>query len=123
VKKEKKKKILIADDSYVAFKKLSDIIPKDEYEIIGPAKNGAEAIKLFKESKPDITILDLVMPIMDGLEALEGLMQIDKNAKILVVSSMGGVGSKAIKALELGAKNVITKPFKSESVLKILKEL
>lgn len=121
--KAKRKKILIADDSIVAYKNLCDIIPDKEYEIVGHAKNGAEVLKMYKELKPDIVILDLVMPIMNGLEALDGIMQMDKEARVVVISSMGGVGQKAIKALEIGAKNVITKPFKEEAVLRILKEL
>lgn len=121
--KVKRKKILIADDSIVAYKHLCNIIPKKDYEIVGHAKNGVEVLKMYKELKPDIVILDLVMPIMNGLEALDGIVQIDKEAKVVVISSMGGVGQKAIKALEIGAKNVITKPFKEEAVLRILKGL
>ncbi len=120
--KAKRKKILIADDSLVAYKQLCNILPKD-YEVVGHAKNGVEALKMFRELKPDVVILDLVMPIMTGLEALDGLMQIDKEAKVIVISSIGGVGQKAIKALEMGAKNVITKPFNEEAVLRILREL
>ncbi|OGF68175.1 MAG: hypothetical protein A2Y62_05270 [Candidatus Fischerbacteria bacterium RBG_13_37_8] len=121
--KAKRKKILIADDSVVAFKHLSNIISEKDYEVVGHAKNGAEVLKMYKELRPDIVLLDLVMPIMTGLEALDGLMQIDLNAKVVVISSIGGVGQKAIKALEMGAKNVITKPFHEEAVLRILKEL
>ena len=121
--KARRKRILIADDSLVAYKHLCDIIPEKEYEVVGHAKNGAEALKMYKELKPDIVILDLVMPIMTGLEALDGLMQMDKDAKVIVISSIGGVGQKAIKALEMGAKNIITKPFSQEAVLRILKEL
>jgi len=123
VARAKRKKILIADDSYVAYRQLADILPEKEYEVVGHAKNGAEAIKLCKELKADIVFLDLVMPIMDGLQALDGIMKVNTNVKVVVVSSMGGVGQKAIKALELGATNVVTKPFKEEAVLRILKEL
>jgi two-component system chemotaxis response regulator CheY len=67
--------------------------------------------------------MDLVMPEMDGLQAIRSIMGIDKNARILVISSAGGVGEKVVEALRFGAKNVLTKPFEAETVVSILEKL
>jgi two-component system chemotaxis response regulator CheY len=82
-----------------------------------------EGIKLFGMLKPDIVLMDLIMPEMDGLQAMRLIMSLDENAKIVVVSSTGGVGEKTMEALEFGAKSVISKPFEAEKVLKVLKGL
>ena len=117
-----KKKILIVDDSMAISKQLQQIIENsDVFEVVGQAKNGLEGIKLYNSLKPDMVIMDLIMPEMDGLQAIRNILSMDKNAHIIVVSSVGGVGDKVVKALEFGAKNVITKPFDPEKLIGIVK--
>jgi two-component system chemotaxis response regulator CheY len=94
-----------------------------EYEVVGHAKNGAEAIKLFKTLGPDIVLLDIVMPMMDGLQSLRALMRLNPEAKVIVISSVGGVGQKVEEAIRLGARSVIPKPFEEEKVKSILKRV
>ena len=67
--------------------------------------------------------MDMNMPVMDGLTALRTVMAMDPNAKVVMVTSLGGVGDKFAEALRLGAKTVISKPFDAEVVLKTLREL
>jgi two-component system chemotaxis response regulator CheY len=119
-----KRKVLIVDDSLATAKQLQKIITDSgSFEFVGHARNGIEGIKLFTSLKPDIVCMDLVMPEMDGLQAIRSIMGIDKNARILVISSAGGVGEKVVEALRFGAKNVLTKPFEAETVVSILEKL
>lgn len=72
---------------------------------------------------PDIICMDMNMPGMDGLTALRSLVVLDKDVKVVMVTSLGGVGDKFTEALKLGAKNVISKPFEADDVLQVLREL
>jgi two-component system chemotaxis response regulator CheY len=118
------KKVLVVDDSLSVGRQLSQIIAgSGEFEVIGHAKNGAEAIKMFQTDHPDIVCMDMNMPLMDGPTALRSIMAIDRNAKVVMITSLGGVGDKFTEALKLGAKNVISKPFQPDEVLKILRAL
>lgn len=118
------KSVLIVDDSIAVARQMEKIITDSgEFTAIGHAKNGLEAIKLYKELKPDLICMDMNMPVMDGLTALRTLVALNKDVKVVMITSLGGVGDKFTEALKLGAKNVISKPFESDTVLKILREL
>ena len=118
------KKVLIVDDSIAVARQLEKIITESgEFEVVGHGKNGMEAIKLDQSLHPDIICMDMNMPVMDGLTALRSLTALDKNVKIVMVTSLGGVGDKYAEALKLGARNVISKPFEQETVLKVLRDL
>ncbi len=118
------KKVLIVDDSIAVARQLEKIITSTgEFDAVGHAKNGAEAIKMNQALKPDLICMDMNMPVMDGLTALRTLMAMDPNAKVVMVTSLGGVGDKFAEALRLGAKTVISKPFDTEGVLKTLREI
>lgn len=119
-----KKNILLIDDSAVIARQLQKILDGSrDFEVIGHALNGLDGIKLFSTLRPDIVLMDLIMPEMDGLQAMRNIMSIDKNAKIVVVSSTGGVEEKTMEALRFGAKSVISKPFEAEQVINVLKGL
>lgn len=112
-------RILLVDDSLVAAQQVRGVLSEvDGMEVVGHAKNGAEALKLYSEHKPDMVLMDLIMPVMDGLQALRALRGIDEDAKVVVLSSVGGVESKVTEALSLGAVSVITKPIDADSVRK-----
>jgi len=118
------KKVLIVDDSIAVARQLEKILASSgEFEVAGHAKNGAEAIKMKQTTKPDLICMDMNMPVMDGLTALRTLMAMDPNAKVVMVTSLGGVGDKFAEALRLGAKTVISKPFDTEGVLNTLRDL
>ncbi len=114
------KKILISDDSILARKQLKDIINSigEGAEFIDAA-NGQEAIDKYKENTPDITFLDIVMPVKDGIEAVKGIMEINKDAQIIIVSSVG-TQSQLKAALEAGAKDFIQKPIEASHVETLL---
>lgn len=118
------KKVLVVDDSLSVARQLEKIISESgEFTCVGHAKNGAEAIKMNHAEDPDIICMDMNMPGMDGLTALRSLSMLDKEVKVVMVTSLGGVGDKFTEALKLGARNVISKPFEADDVLKILREL
>jgi len=104
-------RVLVVDDSALIRKIISDFINNEkDMEVIGTAKNGKEAIELFKEKKPDIVTLDIEMPVMDGLSTLREIMNI-KPTPVIMLSNLTYEGSEAtIKALELGAVDFISKP-------------
>lgn len=115
------RKVLVVDDSVAVARQLTKMLEEfGAYQIVGHAKNGAEAVKLFKTLQPDLVLMDIVMPMMDGIQSLRTLMRLDPNARVVVISSMGGVGQKVEEALRLGARNVISKPFEPEKVRSIL---
>lgn len=114
------KKILIGDDSILARKQLADVVRAygEGVEII-EAKNGEEAIAKYKEAHPDLSFLDIVMPVKDGIEAVKGIISDDANADIIIVSSVG-TQSQLKAAIEAGAKDFIQKPIDEEQVSHIL---
>ena len=109
------KKILIVDDSPIARKMLKSCLPKDEGYEFYEAGDGKEGVEKYKEIKPDVTFMDLTMPVMTGYEAIEEIINYDKNAVIIVVTA--DVQMKAIKmVMELGASMVLRKPLKREDI-------
>jgi two-component system chemotaxis response regulator CheY len=115
-----KKRVLVVDDAMFMRILLKDILTKLDFEIVGEASDGEEAILKFQNLKPDLTTLDLTMPKMDGLETLKAILALDPNANVIICSATGE-SDKVQKALELGAKNFITKPFNPNKVSEILK--
>lgn len=118
------RKVLIVDDSVAVARQLEKIIAgSSDFQVAGHAKNGFEAIRMYQETTPDIVCLDLNMPGMDGLTALRSLVAIDGSVKVVMITSLGGVGDKYAEALRLGARSVISKPFEAEQVLRVLHSL
>lgn len=118
--KNNKSRILVVDDAQFTRNILKNIISKTNYgEVVGEAKNGKEAIMLFKQLKPDLITMDLIMPEVGGLEAIESILKIDKSALIVVVSAIGQQ-DLILEATKIGAKDFIRKPFKKDQVVEIL---
>lgn len=117
------KKVLIVDDSETTFRQLKKVLEGSDYEVVGHAVDGNDGVKKFQELRPDIVTMDIVMPGLDGVEAVKQILAVDKAAKIVIVSSMGGVRDKMVAALTAGAKSVITKPFEAAQVLDALGKL
>ena len=112
-------KILITDDSILARKQLKDIISTLGSPVFIEAVDGQDAINKYKESKPDLVFLDIVMPKKDGNIAIQEIMSFDKDAKIIIASSVG-TQSQLKLALEAGAKDFIQKPLDKDQVLKVV---
>jgi two-component system chemotaxis response regulator CheY len=114
-------RVLIVDDAAFMRGTLKIMLERNGYEIVGEANNGEEAIEKFKELKPDIVTLDITMPRMDGISALKNIVQINRNAKIIMVSAMGQE-SLVKEAVINGAKGFVVKPFKEDTVIKALEK-
>ncbi|MCM1466634.1 MAG: response regulator [Alistipes sp.] len=109
--------VLIVDDSKTSRKILRGILEGAGHVIVGEGVNGEEAFLRYKELRPDIVTLDITMPKMDGLEALQILKKQDENARIIMITALGQK-EKMIQAVKFGATEFITKPFEDEDVLK-----
>ncbi len=112
-------KILICDDSILARKQLKDTITKSGYENFLEASNGQEAIDLYKEHKPDLVFVDIVMPIKDGVEAIHEIREFDPSAHVIVVSSVG-TQTQLKNAIMEGARDFIQKPFTDSAIREVI---
>ena len=115
-------RILIADDALFMRNMIKDVFAGDEFEVVGEATNGVEAVEKFKELKPDVTTMDIVMPQKSGIEAVREIVVINKDAKIVMCSALGQE-SLVMEAIEAGAADFIVKPFKPEKVVEIVKKV
>lgn len=109
-------KLLIVDDSRIIRRTIQTIIKNSEanFTITGEAENGIEAVRAYKTKKPDIVTMDITMPEMDGLSAIEQILKFDPDAKILVVSALNAKET-VIEAIKRGAKGYVLKPFTEDT--------
>lgn len=112
-------RILIVDDSRTSRKILRGLLETAGHEIVGEAVNGDEGFLQYKELKPDITTMDITMPITDGIQALQLIRHFDEEAKVVMITA-AGQKEKVLQAVKLGAAEFITKPFEKEEVLNAL---
>ena len=110
------KRILIVDDAAFMRMMIKDILTKNGYEIAAEAENGKIAIDKYKETAPDLTLLDITMPELKGIKAL------DPAANVIMCSAMGQQ-AMVIEAIQSGAKDFIVKPFQAERVLEAVKKV
>ena len=110
------KTIMVVDDSPFVSKQIKDIVEDNGYEVTGYAKNGEEAIELYKELNPDIVILDIIMPGLNGLETAEILKKQDPDVKILMLSSLCDSGTMD-EVKSIGVTYLIPKPLESDVLL------
>lgn len=114
--------IIVVDDSPFASKQIKDIVEENGYEVIGYAKNGEEGIKMYEELHPDIVILDIIMPGIDGIETAQILLKNDPNATILMLSSLCDSGTLE-EVRSIGVKYLIPKPWEDDVLLATLELL
>lgn len=113
--------IMIVDDSNVIRNKIQRSCG-EQFQVVATAANGAEAVRLFAEHRPQLVTMDLTMPQMDGIQCIRELMDIDENINILVVSALSDKAT-GLKAIELGARGFLYKPFSDEELNDALQEL
>ncbi len=112
-------KILVVDDSAFMRTMIINILKDGSHEII-QASNGNEAIARFSEAQPDLVFMDIVMPDKDGVQALKEIKAMDSNAKVVMCTSVGGQEKIVNDAIQAGASDIITKPFRPEEITKVL---
>lgn len=115
-------RVLIVDDAAFMRMMIKDILSKNGYEVVGEAENGLKAVEKYKELTPDLTLMDITMPEMDGIQAVKNIKAIDGAAKIVMCSAMGQQ-AMVIESIQAGARDFIVKPFQAERVLEAVRKV
>lgn len=105
-----KNKLLIVDDALIMRMRIREIALQAGWEVVGEATNGSQAVELFRELRPDLVTLDIVMPQMDGVEALRKIREVEPQARVCMVSAVNQK-EKLAECIKLGAIDFIVKPF------------
>ena len=113
--------VLIVDDLTFIKLVLRDLVEKAGFRVVGEASDGVEALALFQDKRPDVVLLDITMPKLDGLSTLKKMLEIDPNANIIMCSALGQQ-QLIVQAIQLGAKDFIVKPFRPERVIASIKK-
>lgn len=114
--------ILICDDAAFMRMMIKDILSKNGYNVVGEAENGVKAIEKYNELKPDLVLMDITMPELDGIGALKQIKATDTNARVIMCSAMGQQ-AMVIESIQAGAKDFIVKPFQADRVLEAVKKV
>jgi two-component system chemotaxis response regulator CheY len=113
--------VLIADDSEFMRNLLREILEED-HQIVGEVENGVEAVEVFNEQEPDLVMMDIVMPIRDGIEATTEIKTDNPGANVIMCTSVGQE-EKMKEAVKAGADGYITKPFQKPSVMEAIQDV
>ena len=116
------KNILICDDAAFMRMMIKDILTKNGYTVAGEAENGAKAVEKYTEHKPDLVLMDITMPEMDGIQALKKIRELDPKASVIMCSAMGQQ-AMVIESIQSGAKDFIVKPFQTDRVLEAVRKV
>ncbi|MDI6716278.1 MAG: response regulator [Actinomycetota bacterium] len=115
------KNVLVVDDAAFMRMKIIKLLTENGYQVIGEAGNGEEAVSKYQQLRPDLVIMDITMPIMDGITAINEIKKLDDSAKVIVCSAMGQQ-NMVIQAIKSGAKDYVLKPFQPDRVLEAVKK-
>lgn len=116
------KKVLIVDDAAFMRMMIKDILSKNGYEVAGEAENGLKAVDKYKELTPDLVLMDITMPEMNGIDAVKAIKGFDPGAKIVMCSAMGQQ-AMVIESIQAGARDLIVKPFQADRVLEAVRKV
>jgi two-component system chemotaxis response regulator CheY len=114
--------VLVCDDAIFMRTMITDILTQAGYEVIGEAETGAQAVERYRQLKPDLVTMDIVMPDMGGIEAVRTICRDSPEAKILMCSAMGQQ-ALVVEAIQAGAKDFVVKPFQPSRVLEAVQRL
>ncbi len=113
------KRVLVADDASFMRQMIRDIIEPEGYEVVGEASDGVEVVEKFLELRPDLVMMDIVMPKRSGIDAVKAIKAEDPGATVVMCSALGQE-TLVMEAIQAGAKDFIVKPFKPDAVLTTL---
>ena len=116
------KNILICDDAAFMRMMIKDILTKNGYNVAGEAENGVKAVEKYNELKPDLVLMDITMPEMDGIQALKKIKEADSSSLVIMCSAMGQQ-AMVIESIQAGAKDFIVKPFQADRVIEAVKKV
>ena len=114
-------RVLIADDASFMRQMIRDIIEPEGYEVVGEASDGVEVVEKFKKLRPDVVMMDIVMPKRSGIDAVKAIRAEDAGARVVMCSALGQ-DALVSEAIQAGAKDFIVKPFKPDAVLATLRK-
>ncbi|UCF21224.1 MAG: response regulator [Gemmatimonadota bacterium] len=114
--------VLIVDDAIFMRTMIADILKGAGFEVVGEASSGLEAVERYRELRPDMVTMDIVMPDMGGIDAVREIIKEDPEARILMCSAMGQQGL-VIEAIQAGARDFVAKPFQPSRVLEAVQRL
>lgn len=114
-------KLLIVDDAMIMRLRIREIAVQAGWEVVGEASNGNQAIELFRNLKPDLVTMDIVMPTMDGVEALRTIREETPTARICMVSAINQ-REKLAECIRLGAIDFIVKPFEKTQLISLFEK-
>lgn len=114
-----KLRVLIVDDAIFMRKMISDILVENGMEVVGEADTGAKAVEKYMELRPDLVTMDIIMPEMNGIDAVRKVMEFDSKARIVMCSALG---QQALvqEAITAGAKDFLIKPFNAARVVEVI---
>ncbi|MBI4352039.1 MAG: response regulator [Elusimicrobia bacterium] len=115
-------KVMIVDDNVLTRDMIKDILQEMSHQVVGEAENGDEALKVFKETAPDLVLLDLIMPGKTGLEVLEELRLVNPAAKVVMVTAVQQDEINK-KLFEKGATAILHKPFSYGELEEVIKQV
>jgi len=113
--------VLVVDDAMFMRATLKKLLTEAGFEVSGEAENGQAAVERYQELKPDVVMMDITMPEMDGLTALKEIMKIDAGARVVMCTALGQERT-VMEAIQAGAKDYIVKPFKADKVVEVVKK-
>jgi two-component system, chemotaxis family, chemotaxis protein CheY len=114
--------VLICDDAIFMRTMIGDILRQAGFEVVGEAENGQQAVEKYRELRPDLVTMDIVMPDMGGIDAVREIIREDPKAKILMCSAMGQQ-ALVIEAIQAGARDFVVKPFQPSRVLEAVQRV
>ena len=114
--------VLVCDDAIFMRTMISDILSQAGFEVVGEVESGLQAVEKYRELKPDLVTMDIVMPDMGGIEAVREICKADPDAKILMCSAMGQQ-ALVVEAIQAGAKDFVVKPFQPSRVLEAVQRV